>query len=417
MSRIRNVADVAAWRMCVGCGACAYACPEDRISLVNFTSEGIRPVIADPGTCGTCTDCLRSCPAVQTSPLPPTPGVTNDPRFGPILEIWEGHAADPEIRHQGSSGGVLTALSLFCLEGEGMHGVAHIGQDPEHPLRNATRISRSRAELLACAGSRYAPASACDAFAAIEAAPAPCAFIGQPSEVAGLRNTERLRPELAAKVGITLSFFCAGSPTSGATVALVKKLGFAPEEVTDLRYRGRGWPGHFTVSIRGVPQPEKQLTYKESWGFLTKMRPYSIQLWPDGTGESADIACGDAWHRPPEPGNPGLSLVVIRTERGRALFHRAMAAGYLRMTPATVDQLAVSTDGLTKKKRALWGRRLAMRLFGLPLTRHEGVPFFRLWAGLSPVEQLKSVYGTVRRILTRKLHRPLHLGEADRFQL
>ena len=43
-----------------------------------------------------------------------------DPEVGYALEIWEGYAADPEIRRLGSSGGLLSALALYCLEKEGM---------------------------------------------------------------------------------------------------------------------------------------------------------------------------------------------------------------------------------------------------------------------------------------------------------
>ena len=36
--------------------------------------------------------------------------------WGPVLEVWEGYATDPEIRYKGSSGGAATALALYCLE-------------------------------------------------------------------------------------------------------------------------------------------------------------------------------------------------------------------------------------------------------------------------------------------------------------
>src|SRR5258708_30767724 len=81
---------------------------------------------------------------------------------GPVMEIWEGHAADPEIRFSGSSGGAISALCLYCLERESMHGVLHIGMDPEPPTWNKTKMSRTRAGLMGNTSSRYAPASACD---------------------------------------------------------------------------------------------------------------------------------------------------------------------------------------------------------------------------------------------------------------
>ena len=82
-----------------------------------------------------------------------------DHEVGFALEIWEGYAADPEIRRQGSSGGLLSALALYCLEKEGMGFVLHTGMDETKPWTNKTVQSRDRSEILARTGSRYAPAS------------------------------------------------------------------------------------------------------------------------------------------------------------------------------------------------------------------------------------------------------------------
>ena len=59
------------------------------------------------------------------------------------------------------------------------------------------RASRTRAELLAATGSRYAPASPCDGLKMIEDAPGPCVFIGKPCDVEGLRLSQAARPTLS----------------------------------------------------------------------------------------------------------------------------------------------------------------------------------------------------------------------------
>lgn len=325
--------------------------------------------------------------------------------WGPILEVWEGHASDPELRFRGSSGGALSAISLFCLERGGMHGVLQTGQDPLQPLLNRTRLSRSRADLLAAVGSRYSPASVCDGLGLVESAPGPCVVIGKPVEIAAVRNARRLRPAIDKNIGLTLSFFCAESPSTAGTLELLKSQGITPDAVTDLRYRGEGWPGHFAPVLQGASKPAVQIPYRESWSFLQRYRPWSTQMWPDGSGEQADISCGDPWYEEPDGRNPGFSLVVVRTETGRRILEAARNAGYLTLTPADRWKLEKSQKGLLQKKGAVWGRRLAMRMLALPVTEFTGLDLFHSWKKLTIRDKLKSVVGTLRRVLTRGIYR------------
>ncbi|MEZ5276841.1 MAG: Coenzyme F420 hydrogenase/dehydrogenase, beta subunit C-terminal domain [Opitutaceae bacterium] len=410
--KAKTVRQIADWRLCLGCGACSYICPDDKISLFDCASEGIRPLVADE-YCLACRDCLTVCPAHGIDHKEPLPrsGLIAEVReaFGPVLEIWEGHATDPEIRFTGSSGGILTALSLFCLEAEGFHGVLHIGQDPARPLRNHTVLSRTRRDLLNRTGSRYAPASACESLQLIEDAPAPCVFIGQPSEATASRKAAELRPRLKGNLALVLSFFCAGSPSTQGTIDLLRSAGIDPDSVESFRYRGNGWPGMFTVKLKDEPKARPLMSYAESWGFVQAYRPFSTHLCPDGTGEDADISCGDPWYRPVEAGEAGSSLVLVRTERGREILQKAIQAGYVVLKPAEPWKLLASQKGLVAKRGAVWGRLATMRAIGLPVPKLRGFSLFKNWMKLTLSEKLRSTVGTLRRVITRGYYRPQEL--------
>jgi coenzyme F420 hydrogenase subunit beta len=331
-------------------------------------------------------------------------------KFGPVLEVWEGHAADPEIRFEGASGGVLTALAIYCLEKLGWYGVLHTGADPDEPVRNRTRLSRTRAELLAACGSRYSPASVCDGLGLIADAPGPCVLIGKPVEAAAAHKAAQVWPAVRTNIGLAMSFFCAETPATLGTTALLDRFNVQPQELADLRYRGRGWPGGFAARRKGERTPSAEMSYRESWAFLQAYRPWSTHLWPDGSGELADISCGDPWYEEPDGHNPGFSLVVVRTERGREIVRGAIKAGYVKLKPAEAWKLEKSQAGLVKKKGAVWGRLLVLRLFGFPVPRYRGWGLFRCFRGIPWNEKARATLGTVRRILARGLWKPLELN-------
>ena len=67
--------------------------------------------------CSDCRDCLDVCPGIETDfrigvEHEGSFGKANIENCGPILEIWESHASDPDILYKGYSGGVLSALAL-----------------------------------------------------------------------------------------------------------------------------------------------------------------------------------------------------------------------------------------------------------------------------------------------------------------
>ncbi|MDI1276377.1 Coenzyme F420 hydrogenase/dehydrogenase, beta subunit C-terminal domain [Methylobacter sp.] len=411
-SRFTDVSDVVKWRLCLGCGACEYACPEKKIKLINFIDQGIRPVVLPTGDCSGCSDCVTVCPGVGVShdPMMKTAeGVINmlTEGWGPVLEIWEGHATDKVIRFDGSSGGLASALALYCIENEGMRGVVHVGNDSEEQYKNKSTFSRTRDDILATTGSRYSPASPCDLFQAIEDAEGACVFIGKPCDLEGLRKTQSIRPGLSKNIGVAIGIFCAGTPSTQGTVDLLAKYGISHEDVEELRYRGRGWPGSFSVRLKSDSEWLELATYEEAWNFLQAYRPYRCHVCPDGTSEFADISCGDPWYRSIDADEPGKSLVLVRSEKGREIVKGAIKAGYIQLTPVEPEILERSQKELLRKRGAIWGRVTTMKTLGIPAPHFQGFSLLQNWLKLSSGQKIRSILGTAKRVITRNYFRPL----------
>jgi coenzyme F420 hydrogenase subunit beta len=347
-----------------------------------------------------------------------TPAVTNNPvsqanhmnahhlKWGAYIELWEGHATEGEIRFKGSSGGLCTALSIFCIEHGYADGVLHIGSDPENPLKNKTFRSTSRSELMSRTGSRYSPASPCEGFPEIESAEGKSVFIGKPCDITGFRMAQLIRHDLALKNALSIGFFCAGTPSTQGTINLLKEKDVDPNEISELRYRGMGWPGMARAEFKEKHRPTLKMTYDESWGFLQKYRPFRCYICPDLTSEFADISVGDPWYRGVEENEMGRSLVLLRTQKGHEIFHQAMKYGYITAEPKAPDVIDLSQKNLLRKRQEIWGRLFAMRLLGIPYPKLEGFYLFENWMQLPITARIRSVIGTMRRIIRRNYFKP-----------
>ncbi|MEN6383761.1 MAG: Coenzyme F420 hydrogenase/dehydrogenase, beta subunit C-terminal domain [Phycisphaerales bacterium] len=412
--KIKNVADVAAWQLCCGCGACGYINPE-AIEMIDTLDYGRRPRFCDGADISSAKESMAVCPGIELNRPPMPKEMTGQEDiyrvWGPVLGVWEGHAVDPQVRFEGSSGGVATALALYAIEKQNMAGALHVRSRQDIPYLNQTIFSQNRRQLLAGAGSRYAPASPCDGLQQIEDAPAPCVFIGKPCDVAAIQKAMVLRPKLAEKIGLTIAFFCAGTPTTEGTLKMLQNMGVEDlESIMSLRYRGKGWPGLATAEFRdkdGTIQ-QRQLTYEQSWGdILQKYRQWRCYICPDHIGEFADIAVADAWHRKATEHQPGRSVIIARTKRGKEMIENAIESGYLEAGVVTSGILPQCRPGQAEYQGKLWARLKTLKMMGVAIPSYRGFNFYRLWRSeLLMKEKIHSVFSTVKRVFVKKLLKP-----------
>lgn len=419
---------VAAWRLCMGCGACQWACPASAISLCDIVDKGIRPIVNET-MCQNCGKCVEVCPGVRLEHDKLPEGCIEElsSSWGPILQLQEGYAIDQGIRFKGSSGGAATAIALWALEKGGFAGVLHIKADPHDPIHNIPTFSRTRADLMETVGSRYSPASPCQAFNLIKQAEGPCIFIGKPCDCAALRKACDMDNELATRVGLVVSIFCAGTPTTAGTLAILQAMRIEnPAQVTSFRYRGHGWPGSATAVVknqlgRSSPLPaninetsggieagcrEYSMSYAEAWGdILSKHGQLRCRLCPDKTGEFADISLGDPWYRDIQE-DPGQSLILIRSHVGEKIWEILQSQGYLEIESSSSNRLQDSQKSIFQGRCELWGRILMMRLCMIPFPVLYGFNLRINWAKLDLKRKVKTLLGTFRRIVQRNWIRP-----------
>jgi coenzyme F420 hydrogenase subunit beta len=333
-------------------------------------------------------------------------GVRYEPRWGPIISSYTGHATDPSVRRQGSSGGVLSALLIHLLNSRQVDAVLHTGADPDEPLRNRSLVSTTSAEVLAGAGSRYAPASPVADLPAALAKHGRVAFVGKPCDAAAVRMLIAQQPALAERVPYVLSFMCAGTPSHQGTLAVLQRMGLAEEAVTEFRYRGDGWPG-LTRAVTSEGRAET-LDYNTSWGLiLNRHLQTRCKLCADGVGEFADVVCADAWYSkdgyPDFTEREGRSVVLVRTPLGRALVDQARADGAIALEGFHIRELRAIQPYQYRRKSGMLARLAAVRLFGGCVPRYRRMSLLSLALRLAPWKTLREFVGTARRQITGRL--------------
>lgn len=337
----------------------------------------------------------RVCPGVTVRSPFRGAAAHQHPILGPYEALWRANACDAETRHAGSSGGVLTALSVWNLESRGgeSHTVAPSSSEP----RRAVPVSlMSKEQALASASSRYAPVAAARDVTAMSGQEA---VVSKPCETAAMRAMvdQGARPLL-------LSFFCAGTPNQTATDDVITRLGGEPEDVVKLRYRGMGWPGKFSATLSDGAVVETE--YDDSWGrTLGPTVPWRCRTCGDGMGESADLVAGDLWETD-ERGYPlfeeleGYSVLIARTQRGVEAARAAAAAGFIQLEPVSVEEVLAAQPAQVARRERLMGRLAATVLMGLPITRYQGFGVLRE-SGKRPRAIYKEALGAAARLRAR----------------
>lgn len=403
--RLRSISAVADAHLCTGCGVCAYLEP-DALHMADVPDVGRRPLPIVGVSGAVDGDAVRACPGAALSH--DADALRDAPyggEWGPVLELFECWSTDPDVRHRGSSGGVVSALAAHAVSSAAAVGALQVQASRSDPLRNETVLNRTYDDIVGAAGSRYSPASPCQRLDLVESAEGRCVVVGKPCDIAATTNAARVRPDLASKVGLTIGIFCAGTPSTQGTEELVRRLDHEPADVQRVDYRGEGWPGRFR--IRTTDGAQASLSYEESWGeTLQKHRQWRCMICPDHTGEFADLSVGDPWYRTLGDDEPGRSLVVVRTEAGRAALRAAVRDGALEGHPVPLERLPQSQPNLASTRGAVWARVLTMRLAGLPAPRFRGLPSARAWLRLGWRTKISSVGGTLKRIGRRRLREP-----------
>lgn len=388
--------------LCLGCGLCEAMDPLNT-SMQLKPNGFFEPSHKLPLVKSKANEILKICPGIN---------IQNDLIFdqsqgvwGKVYNLYSAYSTDSEIRTKGSSGGIISAIAIYLLEEKLVDSVLQVGYDSADYKKNQLQISKTKQEVLNCATSRYAPVSIFkDIFTILESSEDKFCFIGKPCDISGLKNVLQYYPQYRDRFVYYISIVCAGMPSFNATDKLIDSFNEIKKPISNLKYRGDGWPGFF--SFTDDNKKKFQMTYNDSWGkVLGRHIHFRCKVCPDGIGLQADIAVGDAWSThdgyPDFTEREGESLVLLRTSKASVLFDEM-----LKHKKVVYRPLEMST--IKQMQPFQYNRRMhvAARITALLIIKQQQLNFknVRIWSNLlhSPIlRSIREFLGTAKRLVLR----------------
>jgi coenzyme F420 hydrogenase subunit beta len=340
--------------LCTGCAACVIACPHDVIGY-DHVEGGYRPFHLEdelgPADCTHgvkgCTSCTRACPRFRDwEPL------ADDHLFGRVREVKEvsgiydevllTRAADDSVHDLGQDGGLVSAILIWLLDEGYIDGalVSYLEGDGS-TWKAKPGVATNAEEVLAAAGSRYTYSANWLALdEALERGLSKLALVGMGCQTSSAPVMwSRKVGKIAKPVIFNIGLLC--SKTFDDRIF---------EELFEAKY-GIKRTDIKKVNIKGVFQiwlhdgSYHEVPLKECHGWTRE----GCNFCPDFGAEHADISTGgigkyNDW-----------TLTVVRTELGRAVIDRMVAAGRIETRPGSDDPDAIKLmNRLSRVSRKRW---------------------------------------------------------------
>lgn len=396
------IADVVENGLCTGCGGCVAVLKRPDVRMEMSVDGFLRPTSAElsarerqalTATCGGLT--VEHDLELQAD---------YHALWGPLRRVATGYAVDPEVRHKGSSGGVLSALAIHLIESGVVDFVLSTAADPNDPIGTTAEARPDRSAVITSAGSRYAPSTPLANIETCLRDGRPFAFVGKPCDIVTLRRMAKSDPRIDALIPYKLAFFCAGVPSRKGSLAVLDQLGVSYEDLARFQYRGDGWPGLAKAERHDGEQ--FTIDYNSSWGtILNKHLQFRCKICPDGTGEFADIACADAWYGkdgyPDFEERAGRSLIVARTQKGIELLDQAISAKAIETEHLNIDEIAKMQPYQVSRKSNALARTMALWAAKQIGPRYWRMGLVSLALATPKIEQLRNLWGTLKRLPRR----------------
>jgi len=340
--------------LCTGCGTCTGICPYGAIRMVKDEKRGIYFPKIDEKKCRHCGLCLKACPGASVNFKQLNLSIfgkePENKLIGNYLQCYTGYSTNERLRHDCSSGGIVTQLLIYLLEKNIIDGALVTKMKKDNPLEPEPFIAKTKKEIISGRGSKYCPVPVNVGLKGILSSKKneKIAVVGLPCHIQGIRKAEEVLPELKKRIILHIGLFCNHTPNFSATKVLLEKFKIRPEKILKLDYRGEGWPGKMKIRTKN-----KDFLISDYWSIIgsPKFTAKRCKLCTDATAELADISCGDAWLPEFLKDRTGTSIIIIRSPISRQILEFMKRENRLNFKKTVTYKVILSQRGVLDYKK------------------------------------------------------------------
>jgi len=342
---------------CCECGSCVLVCPHNVIEYIDNKPKQTAKESAEFDHCGIstgvgCDVCASVCPRLWPRENHLRDAVFKDQRayegiFGVYRHIFVARTKSEKIMERAQDGGIVTALQSWAFKNGHIDGSVVSAVGPEDPpCFPSPQCATSVEEIEGSSSSWY---TYCANNLALEDAKQKdlkkVSFVGVPCQITPLRKMEHVDPSYLVterkkakpikrqreflrgysdRVSFSIGLFCTEVfRPELMTERIEKEMGIPLTEVSKFNVKGKVLIHKKDGTIETIPLKEAMEEYQ---------RPECSHCG-DFSAELADISCGGV-------GTDRATIVVIRTEKGEAIWREFEASGEVEVEPIEDNPLA-----------------------------------------------------------------------------
>lgn len=286
--------------ICVVCGACILACPNNFIQFINQKLEWP----AKKAECEYCDKCYNACYVIRREIM----GERGMPLFGLRREgiggykrIVSARTREEFVKRICQDGGIVTSLLTYALNEKLIDGALVTQRDGWMPKAST---AKTKNELILAAGTKYGVVPILKELRAAVIAHhlGNICVVGSPCHIQSLRYLQNSNMPIVSAVKLTIGLFCRENYNYQCIEDNMKEKGLRIEEAEKFEISEE-----FNIWIRGKKVSFPIIEVK-NWV------PKHCLVCEDFTNELADISIGS------EGSSQGWSTVIIRSEEGESIF-------------------------------------------------------------------------------------------------